>query len=296
MQILIGQNKKEIKQHGDFGFPVNISVESIQQYEQGMFLWHWHPEIELTWIMEGELEYHVNDAIYHLKAGEGLFGNSNTLHAGFQEEGRNCSYLSITFHPRFLYGYEGSCLQTKYMDFITGSEARSSLKLAPSVSWQKRILDSMKEIYAVSREHPSDYELRVHLLLTEIWQQFFLYFYHQPESELKPQKGIQRLRDMLSYIQEHYTEDITLEDVAAQVNICKSECCRFFKKYMNMKIFDYILFLRIHNSLTYLKQGESITRTASLCGFSNAAYYGQIFRRFMKCTPSQYRAQNRDNL
>lgn len=43
MQIITKESKKEIKEHGSFAFPVNISLEKIQTYEHGTFLWHWHP-------------------------------------------------------------------------------------------------------------------------------------------------------------------------------------------------------------------------------------------------------------
>ena len=66
MQIHTEKNQKEIKSHGNYEFPVNISPESIQSYEQGYFLWHWHPEIELTWIISGQIEYYVNDRKYLL--------------------------------------------------------------------------------------------------------------------------------------------------------------------------------------------------------------------------------------
>ena len=62
MQIYTEKNRKEIKPHGSFEFPVGINVEAIQRYEQGFFLWHWHPEVELTWVMSGQIEYHVNDS------------------------------------------------------------------------------------------------------------------------------------------------------------------------------------------------------------------------------------------
>ena len=169
VQIRIQDNRKEIKEHGDYAFPVNVCVETIQQYEQGRFLWHWHPEIELTWIMSGEMEYRANDSVYYLKEGEGLFGNSNTLHSGYQVDKKNCSYLSVTFHPRFLYGYESSILQTKYVDFITGNDGWASLKLEKDVGWQREVIDQMKMIYGLTPEKTVDYELRVHILLLEIW-------------------------------------------------------------------------------------------------------------------------------
>ncbi len=49
--------------------------------------------------------------------------------------------------------------------------------------------------------------------------------------------------------------------------------------------------LRVQNSLPLLKQGESISRTAAMAGFTSAAYYGQIFKRYMNCTPKEYKAR-----
>ena len=289
MQIHIEKNQKEIKDHGSFAFPVNVSIENIQSYEQSSFLWHWHPEIELTWIVSGEMEYHVNDRQYILKEGEGLFGNSNTLHSGYMKDGKECTYLSVTFHPRFLYGYENSILQTKYVDYITENEEWASLHLEKNIIWHQEILYWVKKIYEMSQEPPVDFELQVHMQLLQIWQKLYQYFASLPEREKKPQLHLQRLRDIVSYIQEHYAEEISLEEVAEQVNICKSECCRFFKKHMNMTIFDYILFLRIQKSLPLLKSGESVTEVAGRVGFSSPAYYGQIFKRYMKCTPREYK-------
>lgn len=289
MQINIEKNQKEIKAHGDYKFPVNVSIESIQTYEQGSFLWHWHPEIELTWIMSGSIEYRTSNHSYILTEGEGLFCNSNTLHSGYMKDSQECTYLSITFHPRFLYGYESCILQTKYVDFITSNDMWSSLKLEKNVAWHQELLQKIQNIYQLSLNEPSDYELRVHIILMQIWQQLYQYFANLPEKSHQPQKHLQRLRDIISFIQENYDQEISLDEVAEHVNICKSECCRFFKKHMNMTIFEYLLFLRIQNSLPLLKKGESITKTASLVGFSSPAYYGQIFKRYMKCTPREYR-------
>lgn len=290
MQINISENQKEIKEHGNYEFPVGINIEKIEAYEQGAFLWHWHPEIELTWIMSGEIEYHVNDKKYILTEGEGIFGNSNTLHAGYRREGKECTYLSVTFHPRFLYGYENSVLQTKYVDFIISNDAWSSLKLEKQVVWHQEIIKMLRDIYELSQTPPEDYELDVHVILMQMWKKLFRYYHELPEKEQKPQRYLERMRYIISYVQEHLDQDITLDDVAGHVNICKSECCRFFKKHMGMTLFEYIMFLKIQKSLPLLREGESVTKAALMAGFSSPAYYGQIFKRYMKCTPREYRS------
>ena len=68
MQINIEENQKEIKEHGSYSFPLNVAVEHIESYEQGAFLWHWHPEIEITKIVSGEMEYHINEKIIWKRA------------------------------------------------------------------------------------------------------------------------------------------------------------------------------------------------------------------------------------
>lgn len=314
VQIRIGENKKELKDHGNYAFPVNVSEESIQAYERGMFLWHWHKEVELTWIMSGKMEYRINDEIYDVEEGDAIFGNSNVLHAGFQKDGSECHYLSITFHPRFLYGYENSILQTKYVSFILENMQWSSLKLTDEVEWQRDIISYMKEIYTLSKEREQiqgvvdeqeddlsesssltvqsrmeDYELQVQILLLKIWRKLFGYFYTLPEQKSAAVKNVERIRNMLEFIQNNYDQNIGLDEIAAHVNICKSECCRFFKKHMKMTIFEYLMYLRIQNSLPLLEQDESITSAAGKVGFSSTAYYGQIFKRYMNCTPREYK-------
>ena len=59
---------------------------------------------------------------------------------------------------------------------------------------------------------------------------------------------MERLRVILSYLHENYGEKITLEDVAKQVGLCKSECCRFFRRQMRQSLFEYLLDYRIGRS------------------------------------------------
>ena len=273
MQIITKENNREAKEHGSFSFPVYISVEQIQAYDHGTFLWHWHPEIELTWIMSGEMEYQINDTTYKLSEGDGIFGNSNSLHTGRRIAGHQCTYLSITFHPRFLYGYENSILQTKYVGFITSNESWASLALKQDVEWQKEILDVIKDIYELSKTPEDDFELSVHRKLMSIWHRLYLHFSVQPDKGNKSLLHIQRLRELLTFIHENYTTELSLDDIAEAASLSKSECCRFFKKHMDMTIFDYILYYKIQKSLPMLSEDQSITDTALSVGFSSASYY-----------------------
>lgn len=289
MQLTIEKNQKELKEHGNYGFPVCVSEESITLYEGSSFLWHWHPEIEFTIILNGKMEYCINEQQHILNTGDGLFGNANTLHSGYMLDHNSCDYISITFHPRFIYGYENSLLQTKYVDFILRNAEWSSLKLAPAIDWQQEIIKDLQHMYALAKRPSDDFELTFHLILSRIWKRLYRYYSALPTTSVKNGDQWHRLKHILSFIQEHYMEPVTLDDIASSINICKSECCRFFKKHMNMTLFDYLLFFRVQQSLPLLLHGDSIVSIAGRSGFSDPCYYGKIFKRYMHCSPTQYR-------
>lgn len=292
MQIQIDKDKKELKSHGSYSFPFQISYEELENYERNAFLWHWHPEIELTLFLEGEMEYQINDCIYQVKKGEALFCNSNTLHTGHMIGSSNCCYASITFHPRLLAGFKGSVLESKFVDEIVNNENVSSIHLTENVSWQQSIIQMIYHLYQYRQvTNISEYALEIQILLLQIWKLLYkqLSFGNKTISSSQ-HKNIKRLKAILSYVNEHYQEPITLDDISSEINISKSECCRFFKKHMNQSLFDYILTYRIEKSLPLLTKADvNITEISSSVGFSNPCYFGKVFKKQMGCTPSQYR-------
>lgn len=292
----INEQRQELKFHGTYGFPVNVGRKRISSYETGSFPWHWHNEIELTLVLSGEMEYRVNDNSYLLKKGEGLFCNANALHTGAMHGKADCDYISLTFHPRFLYGYEGSVIRTKYVEGIVNSAALSSIQLTGESVWQKETLHSLYTVYELLLKKPELYEIEVQRLLLGFWIGLFKNYGEEvrraPAEE--PEK-IERLRTLLSFLHGHYAEKLTLEKIARQVNLCQSECCRFFKKQMGLSLFDYLLDYRVGRSMDLLKTGHTVAEAAEQCGFSSPAYFAKVFHARTGRSPSAYRKESREN-
>lgn len=294
MQIQTNEAQKEMKSHGSFEFPLHISYEVLSRYERNSFLWHWHPEIEMTFIQEGEILYQVNDRTYHLRKGEGLIGNSNTLHTGSMYQDQDCVYISTTFHPRLIYGYENSLINEKYVRPILENPDLSSIHLSPESPWQAKILQKLQDLYALSETSVPDREFHMQLLLMQLW---LILCEHIRPSAVSPDtsvsKSTERIRRLLSFIHDHYMEKLTLDDISAEINLCKSECCRFFKKYMRKSLFDYLLYYRIEKSLPLLAQTDlTVTEIAEQTGFSTPSYFTRVFKEQLGCSPSEYRKNN----
>ncbi|MDR1220071.1 MAG: AraC family transcriptional regulator [Treponema sp.] len=100
---------------------------------------------------------------------------------------------------------------------------------------------------------------------------------------------------MISFIQEHYSEKIRLDDIARAGGVCRSKCCLLFKRALQQTVFEYLLHLRIRRSVSLLSgQKLNITEVANASGFAGTSYYGEIFKRTTGLSPSEYRQKLRE--
>lgn len=290
MQIITNQFQKELKEHGNYQFPILISNERLSKYESSSFLWHWHHEIELTLIDKGEMIYKVNDNIFHLHQGEALFGNANSLHAGCMYENKDCQYISITFDPKLIYGYENSIVYLKYVEPIIQNFALSAICFNFSEEWHKKVTDILRGIVKICKQKYYSYEIDVLIKLHQFWKLLFLHINSTPVITAYDKRNYDRIRSILSYIENNYTSKLNLEDIAEHIHLCKSECCRLFKRYMKVSLFVFILEYRIEKSLNYLANSDySIVDIATNVGFSDSNYFSKVFGKIKGCSPTKYR-------
>lgn len=138
----------------------------------------------------------------------------------------------------------------------------------------------MRDIIALEIEQPNFYEMGIQMLINGIWVILLehRWDFASDEKSLNP-KASARLKAILGFIHENYDKKITLDDIADSVHICKSECCRFFKKHMHESLFDYLLRYRVEQSISYLRKPKySVTDAAFYSEFVDVGYYSQVFR------------------
>lgn len=99
-----------------------------------------------------------------------------------------------------------------------------------------------------------------------------------------------KLKDVVHYLDEHYTEDISLDGLAEQFYISKYYLSREFKKEFGTTIIQYILSKKITNAKELLRYSNaSIEDIAGLCGIGDASYFNKVFKKIEGCTASEYR-------
>ena len=290
MQIITDEFQKERKEHGNYYFPFLLSYERLSKYEAGEFLWHWHPEIELTFVLSGEMEYRVNNEAVHLCEGQALFANSGALHSGKMCRDRDCEYIALTFDTKLIYGYENSIIYTKYIKPFVENYGLSLVHFDLSQVWHADAIQVIKDMIEIAKEKGHIYELELLIKLDMFWKMLIENNRDLPIESTPDRRNYERLRDILLYIERHYDADITLDDIAKAAHLCKSECSRMFKKYMQISLFTFITQYRIEKSCYYLiNTNLSVGEIADRVGFNDPDYFTKVFHRQKGCTPLKYR-------
>lgn len=288
--INVSDTFHELREHGDTAFPFAAYSTTGDSHD---IPWHWHEEYEISFISKGRLLYRAGDKNLILKEGDGLFINSGTLHA--QPAAQTSEAFrkdDIVFHGRLIYGSRYTVFWEKYVRPIASSGAfMPYIHFHGDVKWQKEIIDLIQKVIELSHKRPYGYEFYVRETLSQI----FLLL-GRNKKELMPETPGENFQEMLhvkkilGFIQNNYSEEITLKDLASGASICEREVQRAFQNVIHQSPIQYLIQYRIGKACQMLDTGEqSIIEICNSCGFSSPSYFSKTFKKIVGCTPTEYR-------
>ena len=130
------------------------------------------------------------------------------------------------------------------------------------------------------------------LLASQVYRLFHTIFLSFPrmKGEIKHNKNQERLLSILQYCQEHYTQKLSVQNLADVQNLSASYLSHFFKAQTGISLQEYICQLRLDLACRLISQTEqSLSDICFSSGFSDYRYFNQAFRERFHCTAQQYR-------
>ncbi len=99
------------------------------------------------------------------------------------------------------------------------------------------------------------------------------------------------LAPVLAYIDEHYSEDITLEHLSGIADITPQYICRLFKDSLNLRPFEYIARIRVQHAKDMLLHSElSVNEISQAVGYCESSYFCAVFKRYERISPAEFRS------
>ncbi len=292
-----------ITDHSKSDYPLAVYYVEPKQMYLNRVRSHWHSEIEIDFVREGNALFQIGDKTISVKQGEAIYISPDHLHQISIEGNKNCVILSLIFHPRILFPISNSYTESTYLSPILQDSDYDYIVFDKSDPDGRAVLSYLEEIISYNFEKDYGYELMTISSLCQLWLILIQDFKknHNRIPDIHPEKtesaDIIRIKNALTFIQTNFAEQISLDDIAASIHVSKSECCRCFKRAIGQTPFEYLMRYRILQAATLMlndqRKENTIADIAFRVGFNNASYFNKLFKTYFDCTPSEFRKKSK---
>jgi len=263
-------------------FPIVIGMHSrLSPAHHTGPKYSWHEQLEVLYITEGEVLCECDFKKYVCRKGDIVVINPYDAHV-VEYLDREAYFLCLMVDPK-LYDGTSDISGVKYTRPMSDRRLRFKNHIRDNPRIEQIFIDLYKEYQ--SGEPAYEMAVKGHLLrfLSELYR-----------TEIAEDSGTSAYRGgispALTYISEHYTDDISLEDLAASCNMNPSYFCRRFRDITGRTAITYVNEYRLtkaHGLL--LASDNSISQIATACGFSDGNYFSRVFSKYYGMSPMAMR-------
>lgn len=271
-----------------FAFPLVVNETFLKDRPMGFNDWHWHEEVQLSYVLDGGMITTAQGTDYILRPGDGFFINSNVSHMTRPTSIASAHYLSLNIHPSLLTLFHGSVVEQKYFLPYLHHPNFQFVHLTPETIWQEQLLMNIRYLFHILTEKPFGYELDAYSYLLHIWKELLERLeVHQGQTPVVERPEAQQI---MAYLRSNFHDTVTLGQIAENVHLSEEECCRLFKSTYRCTIFTYLTDYRLQHGIRLLPDRSlSVSEIAERCGFNSTSYFIKRFREKVGMSPLQYR-------
>lgn len=266
--------------------PIKIQIVNICQ-----FFYHWHKDVEIVFVLKGSVNLLLEKNQFFLKESDIVLINSQTVHSFQNTKGLN-QILILQIDPDFIKYYYPNIGNIRF-------ECNSVLADDDSQKKFDHIRSFMAQISWEFYKKRDGYQFYITGVLNQLVGNLFRNFkYHifNLESMDVHLSDLDRLKSVVKYVDEHFMDKITLQEMAEKEHLSIFYFSHFFTEKMGIPFYEYVNHVRIDKAVKLLTEGDDTIITIALdCGFANVTSFNRYLKRKYNCTPSKYREINRTN-
>ncbi|UVI31325.1 AraC family transcriptional regulator [Paenibacillus spongiae] len=255
---------------------------------------HSHAFYEIYYFQSGECNYLIGDKLMTLRPGDLLLMHGMTLHC--PNPSLREPYVRTLFH--FDPAYIHKVLQPEMAAaLLKPFEELRNIRISLGTEEQlvfERLLQEMNELYGSGRRSLSSVTggrfLFRFLDLLELLREWCSKPVEEHEHGSLKERHVQ---SVVSYIEEHYAEDVTLDAIAGALHLTKPYLSNMFKEVTGTTVFKYLYNRRINQAkiMFRLEPGRSVSDVGRAVGFHHLAHFSRMFKATAGSSPEVYRRQ-----
>lgn len=211
--------------------------------------------------------------IHFVRSGEGCFirgGVTYTLHAGqaFLIRPGEVTLYRASMHDPWSYSWVG----------FDGALSARFAELPPVFDYTRNWAEEM--LSAIENDGMSEYRLASMLFL----------MYAELFATQKPHNHY--VRRVKNYIDTQYMQSVSVEEIAALMNLDRRYLSRLFKEKTGQTVQEYLISVRLEAAKGHLLRGASVSEAAILAGYEDTCNFSKMFKKLLGVSPGQWRREH----
>ncbi|TXD83838.1 helix-turn-helix transcriptional regulator [Subsaximicrobium wynnwilliamsii] len=269
----------------EFGSSVFVKKSTSASADSKAF-WHFHPEIELVFIDKGSGKRHIGNHLSYFNNSQLLFLGSNLPHNGFKDRlTQQGSEVLVQFNPDFLGAYFFDVPEMASINILF-ERAKNGILFKPKT--KKRVGKKIQKLNELKGFDRILLLIKILHLLAEAEDYEILNaegFVFETEKQDSSKIDI-----IYKYVNTHFKQHITLDEIAEAVSMTVPAFCRYFKKSTGKTFTKLVNEYRVVHATKLLSESEmSIADVAFECGFNNFSHFNKLFKEMTGKSASKYR-------
>lgn len=264
----------------------NIMLYSLEEKytekpenSQKSFRLHAHEHYEIYLFLKGDVKMIVESVSYDLEPYDMIIVGKNEFHQVFHNSSSPYHRIVLKLWPKF---FTSTNCQI-YEEYFEKISTDSGHKIPGNIVRSSGLYDTFKRYNKYSGDYRKKSLVPVrNAIVVEI-----LYIITQLSLHKASEYRHNSLQPVINYLNQHYTEEITLGMLQEKFFISKYHLCRIFKKYTGQTIFEYIQKKRLIYARELKKQGISLTKVATMSGFHDYASFYRAYQKEYNTSPKK---------
>ena len=288
------KTNKEKARHGDIFLPVN-SYHCLIPFTYRELALHWHEEMEITFIQEGTSDYKVGKEEFKANAGDIILIPPYCTHSACEIPGKTMISDSMVFHPDYLGANNQDLSASKYLRPMAEGQLLMQEVIRDGDAGYAEIKDTFIRALDCFKNKPPFYEMLLKEKLLHILILLFSYGYiRESDDSHITSENRRHIKSALEYITDHYSEKISISEMAQLAGFSENYFMSLFRQYVGMSCIQYVNHYRIQKAAHALEETtKSVSEIAMIHGFDNISYFNLQFRRTFGMTPREFRSKRK---
>lgn len=249
----------------------NMSSWNISKVQNSKFQLHWHDEYEIFLFIEGDANYIVEEKVYSLKPYDMILVRKHEMHRVYLNSTTRYNRCVLMVSPTFFQHHNCPEYEAQFLNTTLGINN----KIPGEIVRSSGLYDAFWRYkrYAESPDVSPDSPLLSSIIIE------ILYLINKNTLFSKSKPANKSISQIIVYLNNNYTEDITLDSLTEQFYLSKSYLCRAFRKATGLTVHEYICHKRLAMVHDLRNNGMNLTEAASIAGFHD---YSSFYRSYVK--------------